>query len=116
MATTARFIVLWDAPQNPAEFHRHYRDVHIPLVRKLPGLRRYTLSANAATVRGGAPYYRIAELDFDDLPSLRRAFESAEGQVVGADASHMATLARMRSMTYELEDVLSDEGHQQHGL
>lgn len=112
MAATAKFIVLWDNPQDPAEFDRHYRDVHIPLARKLPGLRRYTLSRNAATVRGAEPCYRIAELEFDDLASLGRAFESAEGQAVAADANHMAEVAGVRAVTYELEDVLADERDQ----
>lgn len=116
MAATARFIVLWDTPQDPAEFDRHYRQVHIPLVRKIPGLRRYTLSANATTVRGGDPYYRIAELDFDDLASLQHGFQSAEGQAAAADVNHMAAGARVRSMIYELEDVLSDQGDQQDRL
>jgi uncharacterized protein (TIGR02118 family) len=40
MATTARFIVLWGTPQDPEAFNRHYHEVHIPLTRQLPGLRR----------------------------------------------------------------------------
>ena len=116
MASAARFIVLWDTPADPAEFDRHYRDVHIPLVRKLPGLQRYTLSRNAASARGGDPYYRVAELDFEDLASLRRAFQSAEGHATAADVDHLAAGARVRSMTCELEDVLVSEGDQQHRL
>jgi uncharacterized protein (TIGR02118 family) len=45
MTTGARFLVLWGTPQDRAEFDRHYREVHIPLAKKLPGLRRYTQSA-----------------------------------------------------------------------
>jgi uncharacterized protein (TIGR02118 family) len=36
--------VLYDRPDDPEAFDRHYRDVHIPLARKIPGLRRYTVS------------------------------------------------------------------------
>jgi hypothetical protein len=35
MPTTARFIVLWGAPEEPEAFNRHYEEVHIPLARKL---------------------------------------------------------------------------------
>ena len=106
MRSTARFLVLWDIPDHPAYFERHYREVHVPLVRQLPGLRRYTVSRNIAPVRGGDPYYWIAELDFDDLTALRDAFRSPAGQ---ATASDVATLvsnagAQVRSMIYELED------------
>jgi uncharacterized protein (TIGR02118 family) len=52
MTTTARLLVLWDTPADPDCFERHYRELHIPLVRQLPGVRRYTLSRNAMAVRG----------------------------------------------------------------
>jgi uncharacterized protein (TIGR02118 family) len=71
----------------------------------LRGLRRYTLSRNAAPIRGGDPYYLVAELDFDDMASLRQAFRSAEGQATAADVANLAAHARVRSMVYELEDV-----------
>ena len=97
--------MLWGTPQNAAEFDRHYRAVHIPLAKKLPGLRRYTLSRNAAPIRGGDPYYLIAELDFDDMASLRKAFQSPQGQATAADVASLAAGARVHSMVYELEEV-----------
>jgi uncharacterized protein (TIGR02118 family) len=46
MTTTARFLVLWGTPEDPDYFERHYREIHVPLVKKLPGARRYTFSRN----------------------------------------------------------------------
>ena len=106
MTTRARFIVLWGTPQDPVEFDRHYREVHIPLARKILGLRRYTLSRDEAAIRGGKPYYRVAELDFDDVTAMREGFASPAGQATAADVAVMAAGATVRSMTYELEDVL----------
>jgi uncharacterized protein (TIGR02118 family) len=102
-----RFIVLWrNTPTDIEAFERHYREVHIPLAKKMVGLRRYTLSRNASPVRGGEPHYRIAELDWDDLASLRRAFESPEGQAVSEDVAKLAELSPdPQSEIYELEDV-----------
>jgi uncharacterized protein (TIGR02118 family) len=106
MTTTARLLVLWDTPTNPDYFERHYREVHIPLVKKLPGVRRYTLSRNAMAVRGDT-YYRIAELDFDDMAALQEAFQSPAGQAAAADVATLESCAgvRVRNMIYELEDV-----------
>lgn len=106
MVTTARFIVLWGTPQDPEEFNRHYQEVHIPLARKLPGLRRYTLSRNAAPIRGGDPWYLVAELDWDDMASLRQAFESPAGQATAEDVANLARHAAVHSMIYELQDLL----------
>ena len=107
MPTTARFIVMWGMPEDPEAFDRHYREVHVPLGRKLPGLRRYTLSRNVAPVRGGDPYYLVAELDCDDIAALRAAFASAEGQATAADVAELARHAPVRSMIYELDDQLA---------
>src|SRR6266516_3916884 len=62
------------------EFDRHYREVHIPLTKKLQGLRRYTISRNVAPIRGGKPYYLIATLDWDDMAALHQAVQSPEGR------------------------------------
>jgi len=104
-----RFLVLYEKPNDVKAFEHHYREVHIPLTKKLEGLRRYTLSRNIAPIRGGEPYYLVAELDWDDLPSLQRAFQSPEGRKTGQDVAD--NLARwcpgVRSMVYELGDVLT---------
>ena len=55
---SARFVVLWGTPGDPVEFLRHYREVHIPLAKKMPGLRRYMLSRNMAGIRGREPPLR----------------------------------------------------------
>jgi uncharacterized protein (TIGR02118 family) len=60
---TVRFLALYETPADPAAFDRHYRDVHIPLGSRLPGLRRYTVGWDAAAVRGGTPYFLVAELE-----------------------------------------------------
>lgn len=65
-----RFLVVYETPREPAAFDLHYREVHIPLAKKLPGLRRYTISRNAAAVRGGEPYYLVAELAPNGVRSM----------------------------------------------
>jgi uncharacterized protein (TIGR02118 family) len=104
MRPMVRFLVLYDKPEDPAEFDRHYREVHIPLTRKLPGLRRYTISRDPTAIRGGEPYYLIAELDWDDMTALEHAFQSPEGQATAQDVSKLAG-GGVQSMIFDLEDV-----------
>ena len=40
---TVRLLVGYEMPADPEAFDRHYDQVHIPLGRRLPGLRRYTV-------------------------------------------------------------------------
>jgi uncharacterized protein (TIGR02118 family) len=101
-----RFIVIWqDTPTDAEAFDRHYREVHIPLANKMPGLRRYSLSRNLSPVRGEPPY-AVAELDRDDAETMRRDMQSPEGRATGEDVDFMRQWSpSVQSMTYELEDV-----------
>jgi uncharacterized protein (TIGR02118 family) len=102
---TARFLALYEAPADPEAFGRHYREVHIPLARKLPALRRYTLSGDAAAVRG-TPYYLVAELEWDNMEDLRAAFASPEGRATADDAARLQEFASVRSMIFTVNSVL----------
>jgi uncharacterized protein (TIGR02118 family) len=48
----ARFVVMYDIPSDVEAFERHYNDVHIPLAKQYPGLRRYMRSHEPAAVIG----------------------------------------------------------------
>ena len=97
---TARFVALYETPDDPAAFDRHYHDVHIPLAHTLSGLRRYTISRDIVSLRGDTPYYLVAELDWDTMDELRAAFASPEGRATAEDAAHLAELAPMRTMIF----------------
>jgi uncharacterized protein (TIGR02118 family) len=103
-----RFLVLYNQPEDREAFERHYREVHIPLAKKLPGLRRYSISRNMQAIRGGESFYLIAELEWDDLAAMQQSFQSPEGQATSQDVSeHLSRLSPgVRSMVYELEDVV----------
>ena len=100
---TARFLALYETPADPEAFDRHYREIHIPLVRRLPGLRRYMVSRDITAVHG-APYYLVAELDWDTMDELRAAFASPEGRATAADAARLQELAPVRRMIFTADD------------
>ena len=106
-AAVIRFLVVYPQPTDTAAFDRHYFDVHVPLARQLPGLRRYTVSRNAALIRGPEPFHLVAELDWDDMESLRRDFASPLGQETARDVED--NLARLcpgvQSMVFELDEL-----------
>jgi uncharacterized protein (TIGR02118 family) len=79
--------------------------VHIPLAKGMPGLRRYTLSTNPTPVRG-EPFYRVAELDWDDMEALRLAVESPDGKATAEDVERLSEWSPgVESMICELEEV-----------
>jgi len=101
-----RFLALYDKPDDPDAFDRHYREVHIPLAKKLPRLRRYTISRDPAPTRDGQAYYLIAELDWDDMTDLQHAFQTPEGRACADDVATLAPPDKVRTMIYELDDAL----------
>jgi uncharacterized protein (TIGR02118 family) len=100
---TARFLALYETPEDPEAFERHYREAHIPLLRQLPGLRRYTLGRDITALRG-APWYLVTELEWDSMDELRAAFASPEGQATGADAAALEKMARVQRMIFTAGD------------
>lgn len=104
---TAHFIALYETPADPAAFDRHYRDVHIPLARRLPGLRRYTIGRDLVAVRGDSPCYLVAELEWDTMDELQAAFASPEGSATAAAAAHLQELAPVHSMIFTVDESVS---------
>ena len=96
--------MVYETPTDPAAFDEHYRQVHIPLAKNLPGLRRYTVSRDVAALRG-EPFYLVAELDWDDMDALRAAFASPEGQATARDIAELVPDGGIRSMIFELNDA-----------
>jgi uncharacterized protein (TIGR02118 family) len=99
-----RFLVLYDMPADPEAFDRHYRQIHIPLAKQLPGLRRYTISRNHKAVRGDRSYYLVAELDWDDTAAMQHAFASEVGKATAADVPKFAPTG-VSSLVFEVEEV-----------
>lgn len=54
-------------------YEKWLREVHVPDLRRIPGLRRIVFNTVKGTVRGGQSFYRIAELHYDDMASFERA-------------------------------------------
>lgn len=101
----ARFVVMYGAPSDADAFEHHYTDVHIPLVKQLPGLRRYTCSHEPAAVIG-EPCYMVVMLDWDDMAALEAALGSEIGGRIAEDAAaNLARYATYRGMILQLDDV-----------
>jgi uncharacterized protein (TIGR02118 family) len=82
----ARMVVIYRTPKNVEAFDRHYFEIHVPLAKKIPGLRKYEISNGPVATPGrNSDIHLIGTLHFDDLAAIEKAFASAEGQAAGAD-------------------------------
>jgi uncharacterized protein (TIGR02118 family) len=88
----AEVVVLYKTPSDPAAFDKHYAETHIPLARKMPGLRKYQVSRGpVATPAGPSGFHLVATLTFDSMAAVQNAFGSAEGKATAADVPKFAT-------------------------
>jgi uncharacterized protein (TIGR02118 family) len=83
---------LYGHPADPTAFERYYAEAHMPLVTKMPRVRRAEAARVIATPDGSKPpYYRVFEFWFDSLDDMQFAFGSSEGQAIIADVANFAT-------------------------
>jgi uncharacterized protein (TIGR02118 family) len=90
-STPVKLFVIYDRPDDPEAFFKHYETVHAPLVKKTPGLRSFVLNRVTEDVFGGEPpYVLIAEMTYPDRASFDAAMKSPENQAVGQDLMSFA--------------------------
>jgi uncharacterized protein (TIGR02118 family) len=88
----AKVIAMYKRPTDTAAFDRYYFDTHVPIAKKIHGLRQYEVTTGpVATLQGESPYYLVAVLTFDSMTAVRAALASPEGQATAADFVNFAT-------------------------
>jgi uncharacterized protein (TIGR02118 family) len=85
-----KLIALYRNPSDPAAFDKHYFDVHIPLVRKFPGLRKIEVTRVTGAPIGEAKFHLMAEMYFDSRDAMDAALASSEGKAVTRDIMSFA--------------------------
>ena len=85
-----RFVALFSTPDDAAAFDAHYRDVHLPIVRRWPNLRDVRLARTAGVPGGPPPPYLMAEMVFDTQADLDEALRSDAGAESARDLRNFA--------------------------
>jgi uncharacterized protein (TIGR02118 family) len=92
------------------QFVKHWVEIHAPLARKVPGLRRYVQThILEARRRPDVPSLDveidgIAELWYDDRDSMMRALASPEGKALYADGALF--IGRIKTFTAEEREII----------
>ena len=87
----AVLLAIYPKPADPDAFDRHYFGTHVPMAKKIPGLRSYEVSQGPVlTPQGESRYHLIGRLTFDSVEAIQQAFASPEGQAAAADLGNFA--------------------------
>lgn len=74
-----------------AQFAQYWLEVHAPIAKKMPGLRKYVVSSSSPPPGKDPEYGGVAELWFDDFNALRSAWTSPEGQAAVKDTENFVS-------------------------
>jgi uncharacterized protein (TIGR02118 family) len=88
----AELVVMYKTPKDAKAFDKHYFEKHLPLAKKIPGLRKYKITQGPiATPAGPSGLHLIAMLTFDSVAAIQAAFGTPEGLAAAADVQTFAT-------------------------
>jgi uncharacterized protein (TIGR02118 family) len=80
-----KLIAVYIRPSELTEFDRHYDAIHLPLLKRLPGLRGLEITRITGAPIGEAKYYLMAEMKFDTRDTMDAALASKEGKAMTRD-------------------------------
>ena len=85
-----KLIALYRKPADPAEFDKHYDNVHTPLVKKYPGLRKLEITRITGAPIGETKFHLMCEMSWDNKDAMDKALGSPEGRAVTKDLMSFA--------------------------
>lgn len=99
-----QFVVLYRRPDDPEAFERYYRTVHVPLVKKFPGLLRMLITKTHGDEGSTDEIFLISAMLWEDRASLEAALRSPERSVAYEDSARFRQYQLGRYIG-EVEDV-----------
>jgi uncharacterized protein (TIGR02118 family) len=77
------------------QFRQYFRDVHGPMAREIPGLRRYIQNYALSSPNRKPPgWHGVAELYFDNWQAMEEAWATPEGQRATNDLEAFVDLSQ----------------------
>ena len=101
-----RLLVLYGQPKDPAAFDKYYHETHIPIARRMKGLKKWTIGKVQGTPDGKPPpFHYVADLYMESRADFEQLLASPEGQAAVADVPNYATGGAMFLYT-EVKDIV----------
>jgi len=85
-----KLIALYRHPEDPEAFDKAYFETHVPLIEKVPGLKKVAVNKTGRVLAGKRAPYIIATLTFADKDALKAAMNSPEMAAAGKNLDSFA--------------------------
>lgn len=101
----AAIVAVYKTPKDVAAFNAYFFAKHVPLAKKLPGLRRCRVSDGAVGLPAEPGAVQVvAILEFDNLEAIQKALVSPEAQATAMDFGNF-TDGGVDLMVFNTKDV-----------
>lgn len=91
------------------EYDRWLREIHIPDLSKIPGLRRIVFNTVKGKLREGLSFYRIAELHYDSMEAFEAAARWREENPIAAERTPQGKTDFKFYLLCETEEVVIEQ-------
>lgn len=85
-----KLIALYRKPADIAEFDKHYFEIHTPLVKQYPGLKRLEITRITGAPIGETKFHLMCEMYWESKEAMDAAMASKEGKAVARDLMSFA--------------------------
>ena len=85
-----KLMALYKRPADVAAFERHYKEIHTPLAKKMPGLKKLEVAHMTGSPGGEPQFYMVSELYFEIKEAMMTALGSPEGKAAAKDVMSFA--------------------------
>ena len=85
-----KLIALYKKPADVSAFETHYKEIHTPLAKKMPGLKKLAVCRFTGSPGGEPKFYMMAELYFDTKEAMMSALAGPEGKAAAKDVMSFA--------------------------
>lgn len=81
----SKLVVMYPKPKDPAHFDKHFREIHVPLVKKMPGLKSHSFGPALGPDGKDGAFFWVFIGTFDSTDAIKAALASPEGHAAVAD-------------------------------
>ena len=88
-----------------AEYEKWLREIHVPDLSKIPGLRKIVFNTVKGVVLGDKTFFRIAELHYDSMESFEKAKKWRQENPVSVERSYVGKTDFKFYVVCETEEI-----------
>ncbi|WP_405103695.1 EthD family reductase [Oceanobacillus sp. FSL H7-0719] len=86
-----KMIALYKQPEDKEKFDEHYYNVHSPITKKIPGLKKMEVTKIVGTPMGKeSEYYLLCEMYYESQEAFKEAMKTDEARASGKDVMKFA--------------------------